>query len=172
MELVVPHPPYCMENNHVHMVLTTLDVLKEPHVDDYHEEGVDLQMLVKRYEEENIGQALIEIERKDEVFLEMGNMPEEIPIESAIKDYYLFMDWVDKYITKTEAQGCTSLACICKELLDMHALKKRLHELSIWRKYLYLKKVVDYISHRSTSQSVYSSIGWGWIQIQDGDSSR
>ena len=62
-------------------------------------------MLVKRYEEENLGQALIEIERKDEVLLEMGNILEEIPIESISKDDYLFMDWVDKYITKIEDQG-------------------------------------------------------------------
>ena len=41
-ELNVPHPPSCMENNHVHMVETTLDVLKEPHVEDNHEEGADL----------------------------------------------------------------------------------------------------------------------------------
>ena len=44
-----------MENNHVNMVLTTFYVLKETHVEDNHEEGVDLQMLVKIYEEENIG---------------------------------------------------------------------------------------------------------------------
>ena len=41
-ELNVPHPPYCMENDHVHMVGGTLDVLEEPHVEDKHEEGVDL----------------------------------------------------------------------------------------------------------------------------------
>ena len=41
-DLNVPHPPYCMEKNHVHMVGTTWDVLKEPHVEDNHEEGVDL----------------------------------------------------------------------------------------------------------------------------------
>ena len=46
MDLNVPHPPSCMENNHVRMVVTTLDVLKEPHVEDNHEEGEDLQMLV------------------------------------------------------------------------------------------------------------------------------
>ena len=68
---------------------------------------------------------------KDEVFLAMGNMDEDIPNESARKYYYLFMDWVDKYITKIEAQGCISLACICKELLDMHALKKILHDFPI-----------------------------------------
>ena len=41
-DLNVPHPPYCMENNHVHMVVTTLDVLNEPHVEDNHEKGADL----------------------------------------------------------------------------------------------------------------------------------
>ena len=50
-ELNVPHPPYCMEKNHMHMIGTTLDVLKGPHVEDSHEEGEDLQMLVKIYEE-------------------------------------------------------------------------------------------------------------------------
>ena len=63
------------------MVVTNLDLLKEPHVEDNHEEGADLLMLVKRCEEENIGQALIEIERKDEVFLAMGKMVEDIPID-------------------------------------------------------------------------------------------
>ena len=61
-------------------------------------------MLVKRYVEENLGQALIEVERKDEVLLAMGNMAEGIPIESSREDEYLFMDWVDKYITKIEDQ--------------------------------------------------------------------
>ena len=55
---------------------------------------------MKSYEEENIGQALIEIGRKDEVLLAMGNMDEDIPSDSEIKYDYLFMDWVDKYITK------------------------------------------------------------------------
>ena len=58
-----------------------MDALKEPHVEDNRVEGADLQMLMKSYEEENIGQSLIEIERKDEVFLAMGNIPENIPIE-------------------------------------------------------------------------------------------
>ena len=65
----------------MHMVVTTLDVLKDPHVEDNHEEGADLQMLVKRYEEENIGQELIDIGRKDEFFLVMVNMAEYISIE-------------------------------------------------------------------------------------------
>ena len=33
-DLNLPHSPYCMEKNDVHMVVTTLDVLKEPHVED------------------------------------------------------------------------------------------------------------------------------------------
>ena len=41
-ELNVPHPPSCMENDHVHMVGATLDVLEEPHMEDKHEEGAYL----------------------------------------------------------------------------------------------------------------------------------
>ena len=81
------------------MVGTTLYVLKEPHVEDNHEEGAYLQVLVKIYKEENIGQALIEIGRKDEVFLNRGNMDDEITGESTSRDNYLFIDWVDKNIT-------------------------------------------------------------------------
>ena len=55
--------------------------MEKPHVEENHEEGADLHMLAKRYEEKNLGQALIEIERKDEAFLSMGNMDEYIPIE-------------------------------------------------------------------------------------------
>ena len=38
-DLNVPHPPYCMENNHLHMVGSILDVMKEPRVEDNHEGG-------------------------------------------------------------------------------------------------------------------------------------
>ena len=134
-ELNVPHPPSCMETNHVHMVGTTLDVLEEPHVEGKHEEGADLQMLVKIYEEENLGQALIEIERKDQVLLAMGNMPEDIQIESESKDDYLFMDWVDKYITKIEDQGCSRSACINRGLFDMHAWKETPYDTNLWMVY-------------------------------------
>ena len=108
------------------MVGETLDVLEEPHVEDKHEEGTNLQMLVKIYDGENLGQAFIEIEMKDEVFLDTGNMAEDIPIESTRKKYYLFMDWVDKYITEIEDQGCTRIACISRGLFDMHTLKGNL----------------------------------------------
>ena len=41
-ELKVPHRLSCMENDHVHMVGDTLDVMEEPHVKDKHEEDIDL----------------------------------------------------------------------------------------------------------------------------------
>ena len=72
------HLSCCMEGN-------VLGIMEEPHVEDIHEEGADLQVIVKSYEEENIGQALIDIGRKDEVFLAMGNMVEEISSESTSK---------------------------------------------------------------------------------------
>ena len=42
----------CMEGN-------VLGLMEEPHVEDIHEESADLQVLVKRYEEDNFGQALM-----------------------------------------------------------------------------------------------------------------
>ena len=104
--------------------------MEEPHVEDNHEEGADLLVLVKRYEEENIVQALIEIGRKDEVFLDMGNMAEDIPSESTRKDDYLFMDWIDKIITEIEDQGCTRIACISKGLSNTHASKETNYEIN------------------------------------------
>ena len=52
--------------------------MEEPHVEDSHEGGADLQVLVKIYEEENMGQALIEIERKDEMFFSFRKMADRI----------------------------------------------------------------------------------------------
>ena len=46
---------------------------------------LDLQVLVKIYEEENIIQALIEVERKDEVFFSTRNMADHIPYGSTNK---------------------------------------------------------------------------------------
>ena len=50
-----------------------------------------------------------EFEKKDGEFLDMGKMAEGMPIELANKGDYLFMNWVDKYITKIEDQGCTRI---------------------------------------------------------------
>ena len=86
-------------------------------------------MLVKIYDEENISQEIIEIERKDEDFLAMGNIDEDIPIESTRKIDYPFMYWVGKYITEMEDQGCTIISWIDKGLFNMHTLKGKPHEL-------------------------------------------
>ena len=53
-------------------------------------------MLEKSYEEENISQALIEIERKDEVFFSIINMDDHIPYGSENKIPYSSIDWVDR----------------------------------------------------------------------------
>ena len=44
-----------------------------------HEMHLDLQVLVKSYEEENVSQALIQVERKDEVLFSTVNMDDHIP---------------------------------------------------------------------------------------------
>ena len=79
---------------------------------------------MKSYVEENLGQELIEIGRKDEVFLAMGNMVEDIPTKSTRKYDYLFMDWVDKNITEIEDQGYTRIAYISQGLSDIHSWKE------------------------------------------------
>ena len=61
------HLSCCMEGN-------VLGIMEEPHVDDIHEEGADLQVLAKSYEEENIGQELIDVEMMDKVFFSTRNI--------------------------------------------------------------------------------------------------
>ena len=61
-----------------------------------HEMHLDLQMLVKSYKEENISQALIEVERKDEVFFSTINMADHITYVSEIKIPYSSIDLVDR----------------------------------------------------------------------------
>ena len=48
----------CMEGN-------ILGIMEEPHVEDRHEEGANLQVLVKIYEKDNVDQEPIEIEERD-----------------------------------------------------------------------------------------------------------
>ena len=149
-----------MEKNNVHMVGTTSDVLKEPHVEENNEEGAYLQMLVNNYDEENIGQALTKIETNDEVLLAMGNVDEYMPIESKIKGDYIFMDWVDKFITEMEDQGCTRIACIGRGLFDIHSLKGKSHDIPLWVVYYSIEEVDDHIPYGSANKSPYSSIDW------------
>ena len=60
---------------------------------------------MKSYEEENIGQALIEVERKDEVFFSTKNMDNHIPYGSANKIPYSSIDWVDKDVFGMKTLG-------------------------------------------------------------------
>ena len=83
------------------------------------------------------------------MFLAMGNMVEDIQSESASKYYYLFMDWVDKYITKIEDQGCTRIACISKGLSHTHARKVTPYDIPLWMVEFYLEEVVDHIPYGS-----------------------
>ena len=55
------------------------------------------------------------------------------------------MDWLDKYITKMESQGCTSFSSIYKELFDMHSSEERPHEVHVCNEYLDFNNMDDYI---------------------------
>ena len=92
------HLSCCMEGN-------VLGIMEEPHVEDSHEGGADLQVLVKIYEEENMGQELIENERKDEVFLSLINKADQIPYGSENKILYSSIDWVDRNIFGMKTLG-------------------------------------------------------------------
>ena len=62
-------------------------------------------MLVKSYEEENISQALIEVERKDEVLFSTINMADHITYGSENKIPYSSIDWVDRDTFKVKKVG-------------------------------------------------------------------
>ena len=70
-----------------------------------HEMHLDLQVLVKSYEEENISQALIEVERKDEVFFSTIKMADHITYGSANKIPCSSIDWVDRGTLGMETVG-------------------------------------------------------------------
>ena len=87
---------------------------------------------------------MVGCEKKDGDSLAREKVFEGMLIELKIKCDCLFMDWVDKYIAEMKDQGCTRLACIGKELFDMHILGERPHELPILKKVLDLKKAPWY----------------------------
>ena len=82
--------------NHIHKDDCIIEKGEESHEMVDHEMHLDLQVLVKRNEEENIGQALIEVERKDEEFFYTKNMADHIPYGSTINIPYSSIDWVDR----------------------------------------------------------------------------
>ena len=106
----------------------------------------------------NVTSAHVLHHKDTEESLPMGYIYENMPLEEEIKYFYLFIDWIDKYITGMEAQGCTSLARIYTKMFDMHSLKERIHDFPISRKYLDLNKVAYYISYGSANKIYYSSI--------------
>ena len=97
-ELKVSHLSWCMEAN-------VLGIMEKPHVEENHEEGADLQVLVKSNEEEKIGQALIEVERKDELFFSTRKMADRIPYGSANKIPYSSIDWVNRDTFEVKKAG-------------------------------------------------------------------
>ena len=68
-ELKVSPLSCCMEGN-------VLGLMEEPHVEENHEEGADLQVFVKSHDEEYFGQAHVSIQNVIEELLAMGNMAE------------------------------------------------------------------------------------------------
>ena len=80
----------CMEGN-------VLGLMEEPHVEDNHKEGADLQVLVKRYKEDNFGQSLIKVERKDEVLFSTRKRDDSIPHGSEKKKFLIhpLIGWIE-----------------------------------------------------------------------------
>ena len=72
-------------------------------------------------------------------------MVENIPNESTNKYDYLFLDWVDKYITKIEDQGCTIIVGIYRGLSDTHAWKETPYDIPLWMVESDPKEVPDHI---------------------------
>ena len=79
--------------SHIHKADCILEQREESH-----EMHLDLQVLMKSYEEENIGQAPIEVEGKDEVLFSTKEMDDHIPYGSTNKSPYSSIDWVDRDI--------------------------------------------------------------------------
>ena len=140
-----------MEYGHFHMVYDIVEVMKEPHVEDKHEESSDLQVLLKGDAIEYLGQTFELLHQ----YIQEG-----LIFRYASKGTYLSRDWIDKYLTEMEVQGCISFSCIYREFFDMHALEERPQEIPIWIEYLAMKRVSDYIPHKLESHIFYSSMDW------------
>ena len=72
-----------------------LGMMEELHVEDGHEEISDLKVLVKGYAIEDLVQTFELLQQY---------IQEYIPFIYASKRTYLFVDWIDKYITEMEVQ--------------------------------------------------------------------
>ena len=89
------------------------------------------------------------LQKDIEEYLAMGKIAKDVPFKSTSKGDYLFMDWVDKYISEIEDQGCTRIACISRGLFDMDDLKGKPHELPLWVVDYSLEEVIDHIPYGS-----------------------
>ena len=138
------HLSCCMEGN-------VLGIMEESHVEDEHEKSSYLQVLVKEDTIEYMDQTLVSLQKY---------IQEDIPFRSASKYTYLSKDWISEYIVEIETQGCTCLACKCKEYFLRHALEEGTHDLPIWKGDFTSEDVADYIPCRSENKSVYLSIEW------------
>ena len=98
------------------MVGYTLDMMEEPHVGIEHEENFDLQVLKKRNNNKDYGQALVL--KDEEEKLAMGEIAKGMTFKSSRKGTHLPMYWVDEYMTELEVQGCTRLACNGRIFMD------------------------------------------------------
>ena len=86
------------------------------------------------------------IEYIDQTLVSLHKYPhEDIPFRYAITYTYLFKYWKSEYIVEIEAQGCTSLACECKECLLRHVIEEGPHEIPMWKGTFTLEYVADYI---------------------------
>ena len=84
-------------------------MMEKLHVEDEPEESFYLQVLVKGYSIEYLGQTLVLFNKY---------IQEDILFISASKDTYFSMNWIGEYIVEMETQGCTSLACLGRRLIS------------------------------------------------------
>ena len=82
-----------MEDVHFHMADDIVAMMKEPHVEDKHEESFNFQVLVKGDEIEYLSHTFDLLHQY---------IQEDIPFRSVSKGMHFSMDWIDNYITKME----------------------------------------------------------------------
>ena len=73
-----------------------MGIMGKYHVDEGHEKISHLQMLGKSYEENNMDQAPIEIEEKDEGLFSIRKMADHFPYGSTNIVPYSSINWVDR----------------------------------------------------------------------------
>ena len=103
-------------------------------MEDEDEKSSDLQVLVKEDTIEYIDHTLVSFQKY---------IQEDIPFIYTRKYTYLYNYWISEYIVGIETQGCTSVACKCKEIFLRHDLEEGPHEIPMWKRY-FMSNYVDY----------------------------